>query len=88
MGAALTTAAVTFKLAFTNEDSPELLSGLAKSMADTDVGASLVTRARILFMSIGLAVIFTLVAGFSNSKRPNRGFTFILLYCCTNLPII
>lgn len=72
IGAAISTAAVTFKLAFTHEDSPELLSGVLKAMADTDVGVSLVNRARIVFVTLGLAVIFIGVAGFYNPKRPNR----------------
>ncbi len=40
---ALATASLTFKLAFTNEDSPEIMAGVAKTMAENDVGVSLVT---------------------------------------------
>ena len=68
----LATAALTFKLAFTNEDSPELMAGIAKSMADNDMGVSLILRARIVFIAIGLAVIYTVISGFNYSKRPNR----------------
>ena len=69
----LATASITFKLAFTNEDSPELLAGPAKSMAATDseLGLSLVTRARIVFLAIGLSLLYTL-SGFGHTKRPNR----------------
>ncbi|PMD43264.1 GPI ethanolamine phosphate transferas-like protein 2 [Hyaloscypha variabilis F] len=69
----LATASITFKLAFTNEDSPELLAGPAKSMAATDseLGLSLITRARIAFMAIGLSLLYTLASSFGHSKRPN-----------------
>ena len=69
----LATASITFKLAFTNEDSPELLAGPAKSMAATDseFGLSLVTRARIVFLAIGLSLLYTL-SSFGHTKRPNR----------------
>ncbi|KAE8450118.1 hypothetical protein EG329_006899 [Mollisiaceae sp. DMI_Dod_QoI] len=67
----IVTAALTFKLAFTNEDSPELMAGIPKSMADSEVGVSLVARARIAFIAIGLASIYTLISGFGPSKKPN-----------------
>jgi ethanolaminephosphotransferase len=68
----IVTAAVTFKLAFTHEDSPELLAGFAKRMADNGIGgALLVSRARIAFAAIGLAMLYTIVSGFSQA-RPNR----------------
>jgi ethanolaminephosphotransferase len=69
---ALATAAVTFKLAFTYEDSPELMVGVVKSMADNDVGISLVLRARIVFTAILIAVIYTIGSGFRHPKRDNR----------------
>ncbi len=71
---ALVTAALTFKLAFTHEDSPELMAGIAKSMADNEAGAgvSLIGRARIALIAIGIALLYTIGSGFGNSKRPNR----------------
>ncbi|TVY20155.1 GPI ethanolamine phosphate transferase 2 [Lachnellula arida] len=66
----LATAAVTFKLAFTNEDSPELMAGITKLMAGEEMGVSLVTRARIIFIALGLALAYTLASSFSH-KRPN-----------------
>lgn len=76
----LATASITFKLAFTHEDSPELLAGPAKAMAATDseLGLSLVTRARFVFMGIGLALLYTLASSFGQNKRPNR--TCIVLH--------
>ncbi|KAH6684162.1 GPI ethanolamine phosphate transferas-like protein 2 [Halenospora varia] len=66
----LATAAVMFKLAFTHEDSPELLTGFAKKMADNESGVSLVTRARIVFIGIGITLFYTIGSGFGH-KRPN-----------------
>ncbi|KAG4419772.1 hypothetical protein IFR04_007082 [Cadophora malorum] len=70
---ALVTAAITFKLAFTHEDSPELMAGIAKYMADSEAGAgaSLVGRARLAFGAIALALVYTIGSGFANQKRPN-----------------
>lgn len=67
---ALATAGLTFKLAFTNEDSPELMAGLAKAMVDREVGLSLVIRARAVFLVIGMVLVYTLISGMSH-KRPN-----------------
>jgi ethanolaminephosphotransferase len=74
MATSLATASITFKLAFTHEDSPELLAGLAKAMAATDseLGISLVTRARVVFIAIALALIYTIASSFGHTKRPNR----------------
>lgn len=66
---ALETAAITFKLAFTSEDSPELMAGPAKSMADNELGVSLVTRARIIFIGIAIALVYTISAGFGRPRR-------------------
>jgi ethanolamine phosphate transferase 2 subunit G len=74
VGAVLITAALTFKLAFTQEDSPELLSGIMKSFSETNVGISLVIRARLIFIGILISVLYTLVTGLSNKKRPNREY--------------
>lgn len=79
LGSAITTAALTFKLAFTNEDSPELLSGIAKSIAGADLGISLVTRARIVFVLLGITAVYSIAAGLRKFKRPNRKSQHILL---------
>ncbi|KAI0023171.1 GPI ethanolamine phosphate transferase [Xylariomycetidae sp. FL0641] len=54
------TVAFSFKLAFTNEDAPELVIGSAKSAMLTLEGASLVTRARLVFLSLGLVSLYPL----------------------------
>ncbi|CZT05818.1 probable GPI ethanolamine phosphate transferase 3 [Rhynchosporium agropyri] len=70
---ALVTAALTFKLAFTNEDSPELMAGIVKYMADSEAGAgaSLIGRARFALIAIGIVLIYTIGSGFGHEKRPN-----------------
>lgn len=72
VGSSLTTAALTFKLAFTEEDSPELLSEFLRTIAGTEFGGSLVVRARIVFGFLAGAVLYTIVDGFKSIKRPNR----------------
>lgn len=67
----LATAALTFKLAFTHEDSPELMAGIARHMADNAVGVSLLARARVVFAAIALTLFYTIGSGFGH-KRPNR----------------
>ncbi|ESZ94512.1 hypothetical protein SBOR_5092 [Sclerotinia borealis F-4128] len=68
----LATAAITFKLAFTNEDSPELLAGLAKIIADSDTGIPLVLRARMVFIGIASCLLYTILSCFGPpTKRPN-----------------
>ncbi|KAM3073420.1 major facilitator superfamily transporter protein [Clarireedia jacksonii] len=72
----LTTTAVTFKLAFTYEDSPELLAGFAKSIAQSDNGISLVLRARLVFIGIACALLYTILAssGSSNTTSDSKVF--------------
>jgi len=60
ISAALLVVAVTFKLAFTNEDAPELIAGLAETLVELTDGIPLVTRARAVFISIALATAYTI----------------------------
>jgi ethanolaminephosphotransferase len=69
---ALTAASATFKLAFTSQDSPELMLGSGGPLTATELGLSLVTRARIVFAAIGIALVYTLVTGVGLQNRPNR----------------
>lgn len=55
----LVSSAITFKLAFTAEDSPELVTGLPKTLNDKFRGQSLVSRARVVF---AVLAFMTLVA--------------------------
>lgn len=72
IGTSLAAASATFKLAFTSQDSPELMADLARTMVSPELGVSLVARARIVFITIGFALVYTLVAGLRLPKRPNR----------------
>ena len=53
----LVTSAFAFKLAFTGEDAPELVVGVAKMLHDTFQGQSLLLRARIVFGIISALVV-------------------------------
>lgn len=68
----LVLAAFTFKLAFTNEDAPELVAGFARALIDLTYGGSLVVRAQAIFVGLTLAtacVIYFIVTGNRVSKR-------------------
>lgn len=71
----LATASLTFKLAFTKEDSPELMAGIAKSLVDGDVAFSLISRARAVFALLGAVLFYTLTSGLAH-KKPNRTSSF------------
>ena len=70
----LSTAAITFKLAFTSEDSPELMAGPAKALAlaHKDLGVSLVSLARIVFIGLAAALAYMMLSGFTLPK-PAKG---------------
>ena len=53
---ALALASVCFKVAFTQEDAPELVTGFAKSIADLEItkGHSLVSQARVVFVALAV----------------------------------
>lgn len=78
IGATLATVAVTFKLAFTNEDSPELMLWASQSL-NPELGVTLVTRARIAFIAIAIALLYTLLTGFSNSGRAEGILCLVIL---------
>jgi ethanolaminephosphotransferase len=77
---ALTTTSAMFKLAFTSQDSPELMTGTNGSLIGTELGLPLVTRARIVFVAIALVLTYTLVTGFREKRRPNRKLTVLITY--------
>lgn len=84
IGSALTTAALTFKLAFTDADSPELLPEFMRTLAGLELGGSLVTRARIVFVGIAAALVFTVAEGFRSTKRPNCKYCACRPLCSVN----
>lgn len=59
-------AGYTFKLAFTNEDAPELVISFARHLVELTAGASLVMRAQAVF--VGLAVAAACVMVFIATK--------------------
>ncbi|KAI1487779.1 GPI ethanolamine phosphate transferase [Biscogniauxia mediterranea] len=70
--AGLVASALSFKLAFTNEDAPELVVGLAKTVVHTFDGPSLVTRARAVFLGIGLTTLYPVYLLATRSTRSSR----------------
>lgn len=94
----LVLAGFTFKLAFTNEDAPELVAGFARSLADLTHGASLVVRAQAVFVGIGLGaacVVYFIATRSRVSKRISALETLHHLYTllamtqsrATNIPL-
>ncbi|GAP87414.1 putative ethanolaminephosphotransferase [Rosellinia necatrix] len=71
--AGVVTSAVSFKLTFTKQDSPELVVGFARFFADLFDGPSLVTQARAVFMGIGLTATYPLyLLIFQPTKQSKR----------------
>lgn len=70
--AGLVTSAISFKLAFTKEDAPELVVGLAKTLADIFDGPSLVNRARAVFLGLGLTSILPLYSLLLSGNKSSR----------------
>jgi len=66
--------AVTFKLAFTNEDAPELISERAMTILHFSAGWDLITRARIVFQSIAICLVFTIGCEFFYDTKHVPGF--------------
>ncbi|KAK3313402.1 alkaline-phosphatase-like protein [Apodospora peruviana] len=72
----LVLAALTFKVAFTNEDAPELVTGFAARILEVDLarGASLVTRARTVFWGLAIAAFGAVIYfSFYLSRRTASG---------------
>lgn len=94
----LVLSAFTFKLAFTNEDGPELVAGFARSLVDLTQGTSLVMRAQAVFVGLSLAaacVVYFIVTKNRVSKRMTAVETLHHLYTllamtqsrATNVPL-
>lgn len=66
--------AVTFKLAFTNEDAPELISERAMMILRLSAGWDLITRARMVFQSIAICLVFTIGREFFYATKHVPGF--------------
>jgi ethanolaminephosphotransferase len=70
----LTVLGATFKLAFTNEDAPELISGRAMTILRLSAGWDLLTRAKIVFQSIAICLVFTIGCEFFYATKHVPGF--------------
>jgi ethanolaminephosphotransferase len=69
---ALTLAGFSFKLAFTNEDAPELVVGAAKRIVDLTPGFSLVARAQAVFIGLGAATACAMYLIFSKKRAAGK----------------
>ncbi|ATY59571.1 GPI ethanolamine phosphate transferase 2 [Cordyceps militaris] len=65
----LISSAFTFKLAFTAADAPELVVGFVKTLNDKFEGQSLLWRARVVFIVLGLLSTFAIVRGVSGGRH-------------------
>lgn len=64
--------AVTFKLAFTHEDAPELLDWAANMVVEKTTGWSLLLRARAVYIGFALALGFVIIPEFATKLRRHR----------------
>ena len=83
----LITFAFFFKLAFTAEDAPELVSGLTKTLSDAIQGQSLPTRARIVFFCLAIGSAFAIYRARSGSPRAAQQSSKLLHHLFTVLAL-
>lgn len=77
----LVSAAFSFKLAFTAEDAPELVVGIARTLHDHFQGHSLLLRARIVFAVLALLVgvgVYNAIRGGQRASRTSGKFSMSL----------
>ncbi|QBZ55711.1 hypothetical protein PoMZ_00613 [Pyricularia oryzae] len=91
-------AALSFKLAFTYEESPEIVPGFAQTLLKFTAGASLLNRARAVFFGLAVGatwVIFSMVTKLGRSNKATGSATLHHLFTlfamaqsrATNVPL-
>lgn len=78
--------ALSFKLAFTSEDAPELVVGFAKNLASIFVpegGPGLVTRARAVFIGLGFTAVIPV--GILIGRPAGMSRTHSKLHCVSTI---
>ncbi|OHF00103.1 GPI ethanolamine phosphate transferase [Colletotrichum orchidophilum] len=83
--ATLVISAFTFKLAFTSEDAPELVTGCLATLNTLIQGVSLVTRARLVFAGIGITALYSSFLALSKPKTEARHTSPLLHHLVTLL---
>ncbi|KAK2024357.1 GPI ethanolamine phosphate transferase [Colletotrichum zoysiae] len=83
--AALALSAFTFKVAFTNEDAPELVTGVPATLNALTQGLSLVTRARSVFTGIAATAAYSTYLMISNPRVEARHTAPLLHHLITLL---
>ncbi|KAI1766036.1 alkaline phosphatase-like protein [Hypoxylon sp. FL1150] len=68
----LVTSALSFKLAFANEDAPELVVGFARALSNMFDGPSLMNRARAVFLGLGLTSLYPLYNIFGPGTKARK----------------
>ncbi|KAK1968085.1 GPI ethanolamine phosphate transferase [Colletotrichum sublineola] len=83
--AALALSAFTFKVAFTNEDAPELVTGVPATLNAFTQGLSLVTRARTVFAGVAATAAYSTYLTLSNPRVEAKHTTPLLHHLMTLL---
>lgn len=68
----LVISAISFKLAFANEDAPELVVGFARTLVHVFDGPSLMNRARAVFLGLGLTSLYPLYTIFVQGSKASK----------------
>ncbi|KAG6042201.1 hypothetical protein E4U41_003947 [Claviceps citrina] len=94
---ALALSAFAFKLAFTAEDAPELVTGFAKKLHETLPGQSLLSRARVVFVLLAIVACFAVAqarrggsAAVSSAQLLHHAYSILAMTQsrATNIPLL
>lgn len=83
----LASSAFAFKLAFTAEDAPELVTGFAKKLNNTFHGPSLLSRARVVFVLLAMVACFAVYQARKGGTRAMSSGKHIPL-CSISHPLL
>ncbi|KAG6001784.1 hypothetical protein E4U21_003801 [Claviceps maximensis] len=93
----IASSAFAFKLAFTAEDAPELVTGFAKILLETFRGQSLLSRARVVFVLLAIVVCFAIYQArrggsraISSAQLVHHAYTILAMTQsrATNVPLL
>ncbi|KAG5982212.1 hypothetical protein E4U55_002195 [Claviceps digitariae] len=93
----IASSAFAFKLAFTAEDAPELVTGFAKKLHETFHGQSLLSRARVVFVLLAIVACFAVYQArrggskaISSAQLVHHAYTILAMTQsrATNVPLL
>ncbi|KAG5987151.1 hypothetical protein E4U54_005103 [Claviceps lovelessii] len=93
----IASSAFAFKLAFTAEDAPELVTGFAKKLHETFHGQSLLSRARVVFVLLAMVACFAVYQArrgrskaISSAQLVHHAYTLLAMTQsrATNVPLL